>query len=269
MSRQDADGGTVIGFQKVAARAAIVLLLVAAATAVVAGVGTRLHAWSTAVGEFGIFPYSLYAALAAFVTGAVWAVTAFGTGKGAGARYGVAAILGALVLFWVPLRDFWMTEVAHAVPPVRDISSDTEHAPEFLTSGGEPAGKVPRYDGLRRINFEGRSYAEETLQKLYYGDIKPSWQLATTSGKLFQRALSAARSMGWTIVRVAPDGKGGCIQASDTTLLFGLKDDIVIRVRPAGIGARLDIRSRSRDSVSDLGRNAARIRAYFKRLAAT
>jgi hypothetical protein len=258
----------VIRFQTLAARAAIVLLLAAAATAVVAGVGTRLHAWNTAIGEFGIFPYSLYAGLAAFVTGVVWAVTAFCSSKSAGARYGVAAILGALVLFWVPLRDFWMAEVAHAVPPVRDISSDTEHAPDFLTSGGEPAGKAPpRYDGLRRISFEGRSYAEETLQKLYYGDIKPSWQLATTSGKLFQRALSAARSMGWTIVKVAPDDKGGCIQASDTTLLFGLKDDIVIRVRPAGIGARLDIRSRSRDSVSDLGRNAARIRAYLKRLA--
>jgi hypothetical protein len=40
-------------------------------------------------------------------------------------------------------------------------------------------------------------------------------------------------------------------------------------VRPAGIGARLDIRSRSRESVSDLGRNAARIRDYFKRLASS
>jgi hypothetical protein len=130
-----------------------------------------------------------------------------------------------------------------------------------------PTGDAPpRYNGLRKISFDGRSYAEETLQKLYYGDIKPSWQLATTSGKLFQRALAAARDMGWSIVAVAPDEKGGRIQASDSTLLFGLTDDIVIRVRPAGIGARLDIRSRSRESIPDLGRNAARIRAYLKRL---
>jgi hypothetical protein len=75
--------------------------------------------------------------------------------------------------------------------------------------------------------------------------------------------------MGWTIVAIAPDGHGGRIQAVATTLLFGLKDDIVIRVRPAGIGARLDIRSRSRESISELGRNAARIRAYFKSLASS
>jgi hypothetical protein len=260
----------VIRFQKVAARAAIVLLVLAIATAVAAGVGTRLHVWSVAVGQFGIFPYALYGGMAAFVTGIVWGAAAFCSGVGVGARYGVAAILGALVLFWIPLRDFWMAEVAHAIPPVHDISTDTEHAPEFLTSGSKPGGEAPpRYDGLHRVSFERKTYAEEALQKLYYGDIRPIWQLGTTPGKLFHRAISAADEMGWSIVAVAPDGQGGRIQASDTTLLFGLKDDVVIRVRPAGIGARLDIRSRSRDSTSDLGRNAARIRAYFKRLAAT
>ena len=68
---------------------------------------------------------------------------------------------------------------------------------------------------------------------------------------------------------VAPDSQGGFIQATDTTLLFGLTDDIVLRVRPAGIGARLDMRSRSRVGDSDYGRNAAHIRAYLKELAAT
>jgi hypothetical protein len=260
----------VIPFQRVAAAVAIVLLVLAIAVAETAGVGTRLHVWSVAVGLSGIFPYALYGAVAAFATGIVWAVSAFCTGAGTGARYGVAAILGALVLFWVPLRDFWMAEIAHAVPPIHDISTDTEHAPEFLTGGGERDGESPpRYDGLRRVGFEGRNYAGEALQKLYYGDIKPFWQLGTTPDKLFHRALSAAGNMDWKIVAVAPDAQGGRIQASDTTLLFGLKDDIVIRVRPAGIGARLDIRSRSNDSTSDFGRNAARIRAYFKRLASS
>jgi uncharacterized protein (DUF1499 family) len=40
-------------------------------------------------------------------------------------------------------------------------------------------------------------------------------------------------------------------------------------VKPAGIGARLDIRSKSRVGVSDLGKNASRIRTYLKKLAAT
>ena len=58
----------------------------------------------------------------------------------------------------------------------------------------------------------------------------------------------------------------GRIEATDTTFFFGFTDDIVIRVKPAGMGARLDIRSKSRVGQNDIGRNAARIHAYVKRL---
>ncbi|HLY05692.1 MAG TPA: DUF1499 domain-containing protein [Rhizomicrobium sp.] len=257
-------------FQHFVAQTAFAFLLLAIAVALVAGIGTRLTLWNPAFGQFGVFPYSLYLAVAALVLGLVWAVSAFASGSGDGARYGVGAILASLIIFWIPARDFWMAEVVHSIPPINDISTDSEHAPEFLQPAeiGRAATRVG-YDGMRRIKFEGRSYAEEALQRLYYGDIKPVWQLGTTAKKLYKRALSAARQMGWRIVDVAPDGHGGRIQASDTTTLFGVTDDIVIRVEPAGIGARLDIRSRSRDSVSDLGRNAARIRAYIKRLASS
>lgn len=243
------------------------MLLLAIAVALTAGIGTRLGFWNAALGQFGIFPYAICCAMAAVFAGIVWAVVAFASGSGAGARYGVVAIVGVVALFWVPLRDFWMTEVVHAFPPIHDISTDTAHAPEFLVLDGiARSGAPPTYDGLRRIAFEGKSYAEEALQRLYYGDIKPEGQLGTTASKLYNRALSTARRMGWRIVAVAPDRHGGRIQASDTTTLFGLTDDVVLRVEPAGIGARLDIRSRSREPIPDLGRNAARIRAYIKRL---
>jgi hypothetical protein len=257
----------VTRFQNFAARAASALLLLAILIALAAGMGTRAGLWSAALGQFGIFPYGICCAVAAFCAGTIWAGVAFASGVGAGARYGVIAILGAVVLFWVPLRDFWMTDVVHAIPPIHDVSTDTEHAPEFVTlHGTAESGAQFRYSGPRRVMFEGRSYAESALQRLYYGDIKPFWQLGTTANKLYDRALKAAKAMGWRIAAVAPDDRGGRIQATDSTLLFGLTDEIVIRVRPAGIGARLDIRSRSRESVSDFGRNAARIRAYLKRL---
>ena len=263
-------GGRVKRFQQLSARIAFAFLVLAIAVALAAGVGARLGLWNAAFGQFGIFPYSLYLAIAALVLGLIWAVSAFASGSGEGARFGVGAILASLIIFWFPARDFWMTEVVHSIPPINDISTDSEHAPEFLRPDGiGPTGAQIRYDGLRRIKFGGRSYAEEALQRLYYGDIKPVWQLGTTPGKLYNKALSAARVMGWKIVEAAPDGHGGRIQARDTTALFGFTDDIVIRVAPSGIGARLDIRSRSRDSVSDLGRNADRIRAYIKRLASS
>ena len=118
------------------------------------------------------------------------------------------------------------------------------------------------------MRFDGRTYATSTLQKLYYADLKPISQLGTTASKLFRRAVKAAQAMSWTVVVVAPDANGGRIEATDRTLLFGLTDDIVIRVRPAGVGARLDIRSKSREEGSDFGRNAARIRAYRKKVEA-
>lgn len=257
----------MIRFQHFAARTAFAFLLLAIAVALAAGIGTRLGLWNAAFGQFGVFSYSLYLAVAALILGLVWAVSAFASGSGEGARYGVGAILASLIIFWIPARDFWMAEVVHSIPPLNDISTDSEHAPEFTQGAGiDRAGSQTPYDGMRRIRFEGRNYAEEALQRLYYGEIKPVWQLGTTANKLYYRALSAARQMGWKIVDATQDGRGGRIQASDTTALFGLTDDIVIRVQPAGIGARLDIRSRSRDSGSDLGRNAARICAYFKRL---
>ena len=72
--------------------------------------------------------------------------------------------------------------------------------------------------------------------------------------------------MGWDIVAVAPQDFR--IEATDTTLLFGFKDDVVIRVSAASGGSRVDVRSLSRVGRSDFGVNANRIRKYFKQLAA-
>jgi hypothetical protein len=56
------------------------------------------------------------------------------------------------------------------------------------------------------------------------------------------------------------------IEATDTTIWFGFKDDIVVRVTPIGAGSRIDVHSVSRLGQGDLGKNAARIRAYLQRL---
>jgi len=80
----------------------------------------------------------------------------------------------------------------------------------------------------------------------------------------FARALDAARAMGWDIVASKPDTR---IEATDTTLLFGFKDDVVVRVAPQGSGSVIDVRSLSRVGGSDFGTNAQRVRGYLKRLA--
>ena len=68
---------------------------------------------------------------------------------------------------------------------------------------------------------------------------------------------------GWNIVSF--NEKDGMIEASLTHFWFGLTSDIAIRVKPAGkIGARLDIRSKSRVGENDMGMNAAIVRDYIK-----
>ena len=76
----------------------------------------------------------------------------------------------------------------------------------------------------------------------------------------FERALSAVHALGWELV--ADDTGAGRIEATDTTFWYGFKDDVVVRIRPDGGGSRIDVRSKSRVGRSDVGANAARIRAY-------
>lgn len=258
-------------FLNTVARLSFACLLVSVLIGLVAGLGTRFHLWDYHRGVVEIFPFCLYAGIAALGFGVAWIITAFFAGAGAGAAYALVGFLGSIALLWVPLDDLYLVNVAHSIPPIHDISTDTEHAPEFVVLRGERLGATnpADYEGAKRIRFGGRTYYVETLQKLYYADIKPKEELGTTPAKLFRRALTAAQNMGWNIVAVAPDATGGRIEATDTTLLFGFVDDIVIRVKPAGIGVRIDIRSESRVGTNDFGRNAARIRAYLQELSAT
>ena len=57
------------------------------------------------------------------------------------------------------------------------------------------------------------------------------------------------------------------IEATDTTPLFGFKDDIVIRITPLEAASRVDVRSASREGLGDLGTNARRIRAFYREMA--
>ena len=112
----------------------------------------------------------------------------------------------------------------------------------------------------------GAEYAGEKIakeQRSAYPDIRPVLVDAPPA-RAFERALAAARAMGWEIVDASPaDGR---IEATATTRWFRFKDDIVVRVAPDAARTRIDIRSMSRIGRSDLGTNAKRIRAYVEKL---
>jgi len=74
----------------------------------------------------------------------------------------------------------------------------------------------------------------------------------------------------WRVVDARPPQAGrrdGLIEAVARTPIMGFRDDVVVRVRPAREGARVDIRSASRYGRSDLGVNASRVRALIEDIA--
>ena len=96
-----------------------------------------------------------------------------------------------------------------------------------------------------------------------YPDIKPLI-FRDPKEEIFKRALAAARAMGWHVVSSKPTE--GRIEAYDTTFWYGFIDDIVIRITSNNGMTRLDIRSKSRVGVGDIGANARRIRTFFEKL---
>lgn len=228
---------------------AIVLALVAVALLLVAGPGTRLALWDFGTG-FGLLRWAAFTGLAAAAS-ALAMLLLPRLRRGHGLLLGVALLLGLGVAFvpWNNLRQ------AKTVPPIHDISTDTTHPPAFVAI-------LPlRADAPNPATYGGPDVARQQAQA--YPDIRPYF---TTEAPrpAFDRALRAARAMGWQIIASEP--ASGRIEATATTLWFGFKDDVVIRVAPAANGSRIDVRSVSRVGKSDVGTNARRIRAYLQRL---
>jgi uncharacterized protein (DUF1499 family) len=163
----------------------------------------------------------------------------------------VPLLLG-LVVGGIPWQ---MKRTAQRVPPIHDITTDTDDPPRF-------ADILP----LRKYSPNSADYGGPDLaaqQRAAYPDIQPvTFRMPTQ--QVFTQAVKAADAMGWDIV--AADPEEGRIEATDTTLWFGFKDDIVIRIQSRGDQSRVDVRSVSRVGKSDVGANAQRIRAYLRKL---
>lgn len=219
---------------------ALVLALVAVLLLAASGPGVRFDAWSYRVG-LGLFRWAAYLGIAAALLAAI--VVALPRTRSAGVSTPLLALVLGVAVFYVP---FQFQRTARSVPPINDITTDTEHPPEFMTIARP---------------YPGAEFARQ--QRAAYPDLR-SLTLAMPPSEAFARALAAGEGMGWQIVR--RDAQSGRIEAVDTTRWFGFKDDIAVRISPADGGSRIDVRSKSRVGRSDLGTNARRIRDYLQRL---
>ena len=164
---------------------------------------------------------------------------------------GMTVIIG-VTSFAIPYS--WK-QTATRLPKIHDISTDTANPPSFVSI-------LPlRKSAPNQAGYGGAEIAARQAEA--YPDLK-TFFLPLPQDQAFGLALDTAQQLGWHIVAAVPTE--GRIEASDTTFWFGFVDDIVIRIRPSGSGALLDIRSLSRVGLSDVGTNAARIRRFISRM---
>ncbi|MHB8482712.1 MAG: DUF1499 domain-containing protein [Nitrospiria bacterium] len=236
-------------------RAAFLLTLLVLAAYLLSGLGNRWGWWNFRTG-FEILKYAFFGAVVLFV------VTVIGIYKGPPEEYNRRFLLAlfplivSLVLVFIPLKFIW---TAKNLPRIHDITTDFDHPPSF-------SAILPlRKDAANSAVYGGPEIA--ALQRKGYPDLNPEI-LSIAPDQAFQKALAAAQKMGWQLVEANPLDKR--IEATDTTLWFGFKDDIVIRVTPQDDGgSRVDVRSVSRVGLSDIGANARRIKNYLKKLTET
>ena len=166
-----------------------------------------------------------------------------------------AAIVVSIAVCVIPIIG-----IIHArhVPRIHDITTDTDMPPAFVALA---AARAAAPNGL---DYGGAEVA--SAQKKGYPDLVTVFSKLSPDA-LFARAQQAVRDFGWKVADMNDSQLR--IEATETTLLYGFKDDIVIQIRSDAGGSRLDVRSASRVGHSDLGVNAARIRKFLARLQAT
>lgn len=165
----------------------------------------------------------------------------------------VSVALGAVVLFGIAQHRLGAADT----PPIHDVATDWRDpllfSPAMLAVRGEKANPVelaPVVPEGPRNAFLGRPVA------MVNASTCPAATPAVLESDVpfaYNRARIAVMKFGWTIV--TDDRAGGRLEATARSLWLNQPYDVVVRVRPEGAGARVDIRSISRFGQSDRGAN--------------
>lgn len=240
MARREAKRGWV-GWL---AWAALLAGLAAPLLILTGAVGTRAGVWDWTVG-FGRLTvgWASKVALAAAVVGVVASGAAL-TNR----RYLLPALIG-LLLGGATLGGFWQLRQIARANPIHDVSTDWTDPPTFsaatMSDRAATGARNPvERDPLHKI--DGREVrVAETSARLCPG-ARPVLRTVTPA-----EAEAALKRVGATVTRSGPDS----VEGVHTSLMFGFKDDVVVRLRDG----RADVRSISRVGGSDLGANCRRV----------
>jgi uncharacterized protein (DUF1499 family) len=186
---------------------------------------------------------AILAALASFVV--LW------RNGGPGFAHAIAAVLIGAALLAYP---GYLGYQGYQLPTLKDVTTDPIQPPQFVALARLRPPNSSAYPGL----------ATAELQKEAWPDIEPL--IVSVSAKAaFDGAMAVIAKRKWRIVdaRAPQPGGEGHIEAIARTPIMGFRDDVVVRIRAAREGARIDVRSASRYGTTDFGANATRVLALL------
>jgi uncharacterized protein (DUF1499 family) len=161
-----------------------------------------------------------------------------------------------------------MPDARSDLPPVWDAQTDWVHPIAFSSQTimeREAAGAAPVLEDVVIASGPWAGKTVDEAQRQYYGAGKAEYYALKTmkvpADPATARAavLRAIHDQGWRL-RPGADQPDANIEATNTSRWYGLVSDIVVRVEPQPLGARIDVRSTSRTATPDMGANANRVK---------
>jgi len=223
-----------------------------------AGPGTRFGLWEYSTGLQIIRTAALPVLVAAGLSAVGFFVSLFAAREAALFALMAAAMAGGAG--FVPIK---MKQLVEANPFIHDITTDFSDPPPIV-SGAEFERKNPA-DYVGDEKMYGSEITVAQAQRDAFPDIEPLL-LDGAVDENAEKVRGVLEGMGMAILNDTPMENGRLIEATATSAWFGFIDDFVVRLRPDGSMTRIDVRSKSRVGMSDLGANARRVQGFFDEL---
>ena len=229
-----------------------------AAAIAVAGPATQLNAWDYGTGIAIIRNLYIPSIVVAGITILAFSVSIF-----AARHRSMVMFISATAVTGAAFVPYMFEQRLAANPYIHDITTDFNSPPQI-----EAAADLPRKNPIAYVGAETAPGTDITIaeaQMAAFPDIQPV-VVATPVDDVAQAARKIIEEMNMDLLAETADGEMLTIESSYTSFWFGFVDDFVVRIQPSSNNTRVDLRSKSRVGVSDLGANGQRVRTFISKL---
>ncbi len=221
--------------------------------------GTQLGLWEYGTGIAIIRNLYFPSILIAIITFLAFVVSLFSEN-----RLRLLLFFAAAVVSGAAVVPYMFEHRLAANPYIHDITTDFEAPPQITAAANLDRKNPAVYDGADPAPKSDLTVAE--AQKSAFPDIKPVF-VSINVDDAARKSRDIIKLMNMKVLNESTVGSTITIEATYESRWFGFIDDFIVRIQPDGDKVRIDIRSKSRVGVSDLGANAQRVRDFVENLA--